>query len=199
MLPPNPNKEYARYFKTTFIGGLFLWYTGDMNDRQRAFAEKYIELHMNGVQAYMEVYGIDDYNVAGASASRLLKNVKIRAYINDRLKAMAIGADEVLHLVREQATGTIRDFLDDDDNLDLAKARRLNKLHLIKKYEKTKDGVKIELYPADSAQDKLMRYHSLYNDKIEHAWRDKVPVDKQELIEQFFKTAVRVAKSQIDD
>jgi len=63
--------------------------------------------------------------------------------------------------------------------LDLEKAYDNDKMRLIKKWNETtvtryqKDGepivthkVNVELYPADNALDKLMRYHSLYHDVV---------------------------------
>lgn len=53
--------------------------------KQIAFIENYL-LHFNGGQAYSEVYGVLDPASAGACASRLLKDVAVQRYLNQRLE-----------------------------------------------------------------------------------------------------------------
>lgn len=66
------------------------------------------------------------------------------------------------------ASGTIGDFIQVDDDgrtyrIDLKKARRLNKLHLIKSLKPTQHGIGVELYDAQAALETLARYHSLFD------------------------------------
>lgn len=157
--------------------------------KQRAFIDHYL-LTLNGTEAArMAGYKGDD-NTLGVTAHENLRKPKIKAEIQRRLRELTISADETLARVSKQATGTMGDFLTfvaGQPVLDLDKARRIGKLDLIKKYRETettrhtKDGDmfitirrEIELYPADGAQDRLMRYHSLYNDKMVHTWQQEV-------------------------
>ena len=54
----------------------------ELNDKQKRFCEEYF-LDYNGTRSYRKVYGIENEDVASASASRLLRNVKIKAYLEE--------------------------------------------------------------------------------------------------------------------
>lgn len=55
-----------------------------LNPNQLAFARKWLETG-NAGQSYMEIYDVSSESVAESGASRLLRNVKVRAYIDDVL------------------------------------------------------------------------------------------------------------------
>lgn len=54
------------------------------NRRQRQFVDEYIANGGNGTKAYMEAYGITNYESAAASASKLLNTDKIKSAIEER-------------------------------------------------------------------------------------------------------------------
>lgn len=56
-----------------------------MNEKQKRFADEYLK-DLNQTRAYMAVYKPKNRQVAGAAASRLLKDVKISEYIAKRMK-----------------------------------------------------------------------------------------------------------------
>lgn len=60
----------------------------ELNERQKAFCKRYI-LDWNGTKSYKEVYKVESDDVAGASAARLLGNVKIQAHIEYLKKNLA--------------------------------------------------------------------------------------------------------------
>lgn len=162
---------------------------GNLTTKQRAFIDQYL-LTLNGTEsARLAGYQGDD-NTLAVVAYENLRKPKIAAEIESRMGKLTISANETLARVSKQATGTMGDFLafiDGRPYLSLDKARRMGKLDLIKKYRETettrttKDGEQyttihrdIELYPADGAHDRLMRYHSLYNDKVVHSWQQEI-------------------------
>src|SRR5699024_8951878 len=84
-----------------------------MNERQRRFADEYIRLG-NATQAYFNAYEhVKKEETAAANGSRLLTNVKVKAYIDarlDELKKQSIAEqDEILQfltsVIRGDATG----------------------------------------------------------------------------------------------
>lgn len=103
--------------------------------------------------------------------SRLLTNADIRAAIDAKLDKAALSADEVLARLSEMATGDISDFISVNAaggfTLDLAKALKAGKLHLVKKIKQTRFGPVLELYDALAALEKLGRYHGLFQDRVE--------------------------------
>jgi phage terminase small subunit len=183
----------------------------DFTSKQKAFVEHYL-ITLNGTEAARRAKYKGDDNTLGVVAYENLRKPKIRAEIDRRMKQLSLSAEETLYRITEHATGTMEDFLSGDDEwgytLSLDKGKDAGKLHLVKKYKETEITIKgkddyerttlrreIELYPADGALDKLMRYHGLYNDKVVHTWRDNVPEEFQPIMEEFFRTAVsRVSK-----
>lgn len=106
-------------------------------------------------------------------ASRLLADVNIKAKIQAHLDERAVSANEVLARLGDQARGSIEDFIDilpagHQVIVNLEKAQKANKLHLIKKLEVTpKGGIKIELYDAHAALVDLGRHHKQFTDRVE--------------------------------
>lgn len=150
--------------------------------KQRAFAEHYLRL-WNGTQAAIAA----EYSerTAAQQASRLLKNVKVQAYIEERLEELKLGADEVLVRLGEHARGSVADFIriaeeGGDIFIDFRKAQEAGKLHLLKKVKKTvKDGevtIEFELYDAQAALVHLGRHHRLFVERHEHTGADGEPL-----------------------
>lgn len=153
--------------------------------KQKLFIDYYLQT-LNGVESARLAGYKGEYHTLGVVAHDNLKLPKIREAIESRLEEAAISANETLARVSKHATGTMSDFLElqpSDDGkftvlLDIKKAERSGKLDLIKKYKETETRIvnkfgretvtvrrEIELYPADAALDKLMRYHALYGPK----------------------------------
>ncbi len=98
---------------------------------------------------------------------RLLTNVGVRAAIEARLDEAAISATEILIRLSDQATADLSDFLTIGKKgavtVDLARARKAGKLHLIKKLWHTRYGIAIELHDAQAALVHLGKYHGLFD------------------------------------
>lgn len=156
--------------------------------RQQAFVNEYLTCWNASEAARRAGYSERTANEQG---SRLLANVSISDEIQRRVSEMTTTADEVLVRLTSHARGSMDDFLEFDESgqptLDLNKARMAGKLGVVRKFNETevthtaKNGdtfttkrVNIELYPADGALDKLMRYHGLYNDKLSITWQQEV-------------------------
>lgn len=58
-----------------------------MNNNQKLFCHEYVKNGNNGTRAYMEVYKVDE-ETAMASASRLLRNDKVKEYIESLQKEL---------------------------------------------------------------------------------------------------------------
>jgi hypothetical protein len=104
----------------------------------------------------------------GAAASRLLKNVNIRAAIDAKLSQAAMSADEVLARLSEMASVDMTDFVTITKKqawVDLDKARRLGKTHMVRAIKPTKFGLSIVLHDSQAALEKLGRYHALFGDR----------------------------------
>lgn len=144
-------------------------------DKQRLFSEYYAEC-LNGTQsARLAGYKGSDTTLA-VVASENLRKPNVRDYIDELLKVRKLSAPEVMARISEHATGNMEYFLETDDleglnTINLAKARRAGKLHLLKSVKVTKSlqggSVSIELYSAQAALDKLAKVHGLYQERVD--------------------------------
>ena len=74
-----------------------------LSNNQKLFCQEYLKLGMNGTQAYLNVYKTcKKEETAMASASRLLRNVKVKEYI-----------EELQSKVEEKAVVTIEDIVNE--------------------------------------------------------------------------------------
>lgn len=150
-----------------------------MNTKQTVFVNEYL-ICWNSAEAARRAGYNGKSNVIGP---RLLADVSIKAEIEARVKDLLMSADEALIRLSEHARGDLGEFADIQLIGDLKKHPKSS---LVKKlttdvYEDKNGKVHykthFELYDAQSALDKIMRYHGLYNDKVELSWRDKLPPD----------------------
>lgn len=137
-----------------------------LTNKQRVFVEQYLICWNASEAARLAGYS---GKTAGSQGSRLLKNVEIRRAIDERLKTYQMGADEVIARLSALATADMADFLTPSGRgltLNLKNARALGKLHVVRKYSKTKQGISIELYDVKDALVQLGRHHALFTDNI---------------------------------
>lgn len=156
---------------------MWLWWQTQMSEnqkgaklsnKQRAFVEHYLICWNASEAARCAGYSRKNANVVGP---RLLANVGIKAAIDARLTELQMSADEILVRFTEQARGSMADFVDvNTTTIDLKKAKRARKLHLLKSLTRTvgefTDTVKIELYDAQQALAHLARIRGMYVDKF---------------------------------
>ena len=150
-----------------------------LSAQQQFFVEEYLRT-FNATDSYMAAYPNAKRNTATSNGYRLLKeNPEIIELVQVRLSEAAMSADEVLARLAAEARGDIDDFLDDDGNFDLDKARKAKKTGLIKKL-KTKTTtrtvgemevktteVEFELYDAQAAKALLGKHHKLFVERQE--------------------------------
>jgi phage terminase small subunit len=140
-----------------------------LTDKQRRFINFYLEL-WNGTEAAAQAGYDGDRATLAVVASENLRKPKIRAAIEKRLESEAMGADEVLWRLGQQARGNLADFIDTDVPGGLIDMDAVaEKGYLLKKLAWTKSGLQIEMYDAQAALDKMGKAHSLFTDRIEHS------------------------------
>ncbi len=168
--------------------------------KRRAFVEHYLAC-WNASEAARQA----GYAHADRQGHRLLKNVEVAKMIQDRLAELKLTADEVLKRLADQARGSMTDFLsieeevvDEEDDgeepspakkstrthwsIDLAKAAAAGKLHLIKSIERTRYGIRLDLYDAQAALRLLGQAHGLFVDKHEHSGPQGGPIEIIEVV-----------------
>lgn len=146
---------------------------------QRRFLVEYLSDEKPNATRAAERSG---YSSPNKSGPRLLRSPKIREAIDEFFHAQEMSAREVISRLSDQARGSLGDFLDIDDDyeptLNLGKAKRAGKLHLLKKYKQKRvtyankdDGetvtewIEVELHDPQAALVHVGRYHGLFTDK----------------------------------
>lgn len=147
-----------------------------LNAKQQLFVTEYLQC-FNATQAAIAA-GYSPKTARSIGAENLTKP-DILAEIQEHLDESAMMASEVLMRLAQQARGDIGDYLNENGNFDLAKARRAAKTKLIKKF-KTKTTVRtfgeaevetteveFELYDAQAALSLLGKHHKLFVEQSE--------------------------------
>lgn len=146
---------------------------------QRRFLIEYLSAEKPNATSAAEKAG---YSTPNKSGPRLLKNPKVREAIDEFFHGQEMSAREVIARLSNQARGSLGDFLDIEDGheptLNLAKARRAGKLHLLKKFKQKRvtfvgkednetvtEWIDIELHDPQSALVHVGRYHGLFGPK----------------------------------
>ena len=158
----------------------------DLSYKERLFVEFYLgETNGNATESARRA----GYRWPDKQGSQLLGKTRISAAIAARVSDVAMSANDVLARLSDIASGSLGDFVkigeDGGFSFDLRKAKRRDKLHLVKKlknkketrYERTGDGddtrpvtveqLEIELHAPQNALHKLGQYHGLLKEKNE--------------------------------
>lgn len=145
-----------------------------LTNKRRIFIEEYLQC-WNATEAARRV----GYKHPNNQGPRLLLDVGIQGEIKRRLDEKAMGADEVLTRLAEQARGDIDECLTTDHGIvmvDWEKLKRKGLTHLVKKFKQTKAGIEVEFYDAQSALVHLGKHHKLFVDRTEVTGKDGAPV-----------------------
>lgn len=174
----------------------------ELNKNQKAFCQEYMKNGMNGTKAYMKVYKMKDEDKAGASASRLLGNVRVQDYIKslqDNLEKKAlVTAEEIIKELRAIAFVDRTSLSKVQNNLLLEKDNGIkyyepqvifsdtDKLteeqkKVISGYKQTQSGFAIETYDKVKALEMLGKYIGLFNDKQDITINNNVESPYKEL------------------
>lgn len=148
----------------------------ELKGKMQAFANFYIgEASFNATRAAKLAKYTGDGNTLAVTGSRLLRNAKVSAYINEKLKRCAMSANEVLSRLTEIARGNVDDLLDDDGNFNLKIAKQRNKTHLLKKIKtkrtlkqsKTETNEELSELLADDEAEELTKQTEILFEEVE--------------------------------
>lgn len=133
--------------------------SSQLTDKQRVFVAEYVQCWNAAEAARLAGYSEKTARVIGPEN---LSKPAIREAIDERLKALAMSADEALYRLSEMARSDMNDFVDPNTNeLSLYQARKNGKLHLVKKVTHTVSGeresVAVELYDAQAALIQILK------------------------------------------
>ena len=134
--------------------------------KQKLFVEAYLGKANGNATEAARVAG---YRWPDKQGAQLLAKPQVKAAVGARLDDAAMSTDEILGRLSDIARGSLEDFIKVDAQgnyrIDLAGARKGNKLHLLRKLKRGEHGVELELHDPLKALDKLARYRKLYSDE----------------------------------
>lgn len=144
-----------------------------LTNKQQAFIAEYLK-DFNATQAAIRAgYSA---KTAYSIGSENLKKPEISRAISGYLEGLHMTASEVLSGLADHARGSLDDFIDTDGEIDVKQARERGKMHLLKKYKKTRKYFKgdltevsseIEIYDAQAARVWLGKHHKLFTDRVD--------------------------------
>lgn len=137
-----------------------------LSNKRRAFVEEYLKC-WNATEAARRA-GYSE-RTADVQGPRLLGNVSVQEHIKRRIREKAMGADEVLLRLGEQARGEVASYLDASGRVDLERLLADDKGHLVKGTKWDRQGnLVVEFYDAQAALALLGRHHRLFVDQVNH-------------------------------
>ena len=161
-----------------------------LNKKQQMVLDEYF-ICFNQWRAYKKVYPNVTDESARALSSKLFADLNFSAHLAARLDEAHMSADEALKLQADIARGDLTKFFTSYGNLDFDKLRDSGQGRLVKKIKQktvTKVGkgekdedteileTEIELYPADVAQERILKMHGKFKDtqpvNVNISWKD---------------------------
>lgn len=158
-----------------------------LSNNQKLFCQEYLKLGMNGTQAYLNVYkNCKKEETAMASASRLLRNDKVKEYIQELQKKVeektTVTIEDIVNELtaiafadRTKISKVVNDKIKIDentkvnmpnvimpntDNLDIKEKK------VIAGYKKTRNGVSVETYDKVKALELLGKYLGMFTETV---------------------------------
>lgn len=145
-----------------------------MTEKQKIFADEYL-IDLNATRAYKVAYpSVKKDETAAQAGSRMLRNVKVAAYIQERMeerqKRTEITQDRVLEELAAIAFAKATDYAEikgecvrikDTDTLDEQQIRAIAGI------KEGKFGIELKLNDKEKARELLGRHLGMFKDKVE--------------------------------
>ena len=162
-----------------------------MTEKQKIFADEYL-IDLNGTRAYRVAYpSVKKDEVAAAAAARLLKNVKVEAYIQKRMEERQtrteITQDRVLEELAAIAFARATDYAEikgecvrikDTDTLDEQQIRAIAGI------KEGKYGIELKLNDKEKSLELLGRHLGMFKDKLEVSGLEEEKKKLGDILEQ---------------
>lgn len=146
-----------------------------LNERQKKFAEEYV-ICLNASEAARRAgYQGEDESI-WVTASRLLRNAKVRAHVDKLLSEQSASRAEIIGRLTSIARSDMGDFIDPATlTVNMRQAKENGLTHLVKKIKQTiisqddrqTEIFEFELHDAQTALVHLGKVHGIFNEKTE--------------------------------
>lgn len=163
-----------------------------MTEKQKIFAEEYL-VDLNATRAYRKTYpSVKRDETAAQAGSRMLRNVKVAAYISERMKERQVRTevtqDRVIEELAALAFTNLTDIVTvrrntvlvkDTDDLTAAQKKAIASIK-----ETVSGGIEVKLSDKRAALELLGRHLGMWNDKLEVSGLDEAKSKLADLVEQ---------------
>ena len=162
-----------------------------MTEKQKIFANEYL-IDLNATRAYRVAYpSVKKEEAAAVNGSKLLRNTKVAAYIQERMKERQkrteITQDRVLEELAAIAFAKATDYAEvkegqviikDTANMDEQQVRAIAGI------EEGKFGIKVKLNDKEKALELLGRHLGMFKDKVEVSGLEEEKKKLGDILEQ---------------
>lgn len=133
-----------------------------LTKKRRVFVEEYLQCWNSAEAARRAGYS---ERTARTIGSKLLTIIDIAKEIEKRISEKAMAADEVLIRLADQARSSIGDYITQTGGINIEKV--ISQGHLVKSYNITTTGRRIELHSSQRALELLGKRHALFIERQE--------------------------------
>lgn len=169
-----------------------------MTKKQKIFADEYL-IDLNATRAYRVAYpSVKKDETAAAAAARMLRNVKVAAYIQERMqerqKRTEITQDRVLKELAAIAFAKATDYAEVKDGQVNIKDGQVNikdtanldeqQIRAIAGIKEGKFGIEVKLNNKEQALELLGRHLGMFKDKLEVSGLDEEKKKLGDILEQ---------------
>lgn len=145
-----------------------------MTEKQKIFADEYL-IDLNATRAYRKAYpSVKKDETAAAAAARMLRNVKVAEYIQERMqerqKRTEITQDRVLQELAAIAFARATDYAEvKDECVKIKDTKDLDEqqVRAIAGIKEGKFGIEVKLNDKEKALELLGRHLGMFKDKVE--------------------------------
>ena len=162
-----------------------------MTEKQKVFADEYL-IDLNATRAYRVAYpSVKKDETAAAAAARMLRNVKVAAYIQERMqerqKRTEITQDRVLQELAAIAFAKATDYAEiKNECVRIKDTAELNEqqVRALAGIEEGKFGIKVKLNDKEKALELIGRHLGMFKDKLEVSGLEEEKKKLGDILEQ---------------
>lgn len=162
-----------------------------MTEKQKIFADEYL-IDLNATRAYRKAYpSVKRDETAAQAGSRMLRNVKVAAYIQERMqerqKRTEITQDRVLQELAAIAFAKATDYAEvKDECVKIKDTKDLDEqqIRAIAGIKEGKFGIEVKLNDKEKALELLGRHLGMFKDKVEISGLEEEKKKLGDILEQ---------------
>lgn len=162
-----------------------------MTEKQKIFADEYL-IDLNATRAYRKAYpSVKRDETAAQAGSRMLRNVKVAAYIQERMqerqKRTEITQDRVLQELAAIAFAKATDYAEVKDECAKIKDTKdldEQQIRAIAGIKEGKFGIELKLNDKEKALELLGRHLGMFKDRVEVSGLEEEKKKLGDILEQ---------------